>query len=148
MNAGVMLPTPVRARRNPKWPNEWERDWDICEASAAAMLRLQSVPVKFPIAKVMGEIAEGEIEDSFENSTKLSINFDFQEPVFNSMKRPQMGSCLACGNCLAGCPYNAKNSTDKNYLLSAVKVYFLLLHILFNTCRSFIYSYLGFIYII
>ncbi|KAK7842865.1 hypothetical protein CFP56_013311 [Quercus suber] len=37
VNAGVTVPTPVRARRNPKWPKEWERDWDICEASAAAM---------------------------------------------------------------------------------------------------------------
>ncbi|KAJ6361854.1 hypothetical protein OIU78_002296 [Salix suchowensis] len=27
VNAGVMLPTPTRARRNPKWPKEWEMDW-------------------------------------------------------------------------------------------------------------------------
>ncbi|KAJ4705299.1 4Fe-4S ferredoxin, iron-sulfur binding, conserved site-containing protein [Melia azedarach] len=40
-NAGVMLPTPVRAKRNPKWPKECETDWDKCEASAAAMLRIQ-----------------------------------------------------------------------------------------------------------
>ncbi|KAA8518556.1 hypothetical protein F0562_016030 [Nyssa sinensis] len=32
-----------------------------------------------------------------------------------------MSSCLACGNCLAGCPYNAKNSTDRNYLVSAIQ---------------------------
>ena len=65
VNARVMLPTPVHARRNPKWPKEWERDWDDCEASAVAMLRTQSVPVKFPAAKVLGEIADGQIENFF-----------------------------------------------------------------------------------
>ncbi|PQQ17556.1 uncharacterized protein Pyn_26207 [Prunus yedoensis var. nudiflora] len=35
VNAGVMMPTPVRARRHLKWPNDWEKNWDHCEASAA-----------------------------------------------------------------------------------------------------------------
>ncbi|KAJ6406704.1 hypothetical protein OIU84_010253 [Salix udensis] len=121
INAGVMVPTPIRARRNPKWPKEWERDWDICESSAAAMLRIQSSSVKFPIAKVMGEIAEGEFEESIESSVKLSVNFDTEEPPSNPPKLDQISSCFACGNCLVGCPYNAKNSTDKNYLISAIQ---------------------------
>ncbi|KDP37333.1 hypothetical protein JCGZ_06787 [Jatropha curcas] len=121
VNAGVMLPTPIRARRNPKWPKEWERDWDICEASAAAMLRTQNVPVMFPIANVMAEIARAENEETFDNLIKLSINFDVEDSPSNSMKLQKMNSCLACGNCLAGCPYNAKNSTDKNYLLLAIQ---------------------------
>ncbi|KAK0584231.1 hypothetical protein LWI29_009700 [Acer saccharum] len=117
VNAGVMMPTPVRARRNPKWPKDWEGEWNSCEASAATMLRIQSIPVRFPNAKVVGDIAIGEIEDCSEDSMKLSINFDLEEPPSSR----QMGSCLACGNCLAGCPYNAKNSTDKNYILSAIQ---------------------------
>ncbi|KAJ4705296.1 Long-chain-alcohol oxidase FAO4B [Melia azedarach] len=121
VNAGVMLPTPVRAKRNPKWPKEWERDWDSCEASAAAMLRIQSVPVRFPVAKVMGEVAHGVIEEISEDLMKLSVNFDLEERPSNLLKPQQMGSCLACGNCLAGCSYNAKNSTDKNYILSAIQ---------------------------
>ncbi|KAG6770376.1 hypothetical protein POTOM_026057 [Populus tomentosa] len=51
VNAGVMLPTPIRARRNLKWPKEWERDRDICESSAASMLRIQSSSVKFLLQK-------------------------------------------------------------------------------------------------
>ncbi|XP_065857543.1 uncharacterized protein [Euphorbia lathyris] len=121
INAGVMLPTPVRARRNPKWPKEWERDWDTCEASSAAMLRIQSIPVKFPIARVMDEIVEGDSGETLERLMKLSVNFDVEELPSNSMKLQQMNSCLACGNCMSGCPYNAKNSTDKNYLLSAIQ---------------------------
>ena len=132
INAGVMLPTPIRARRNLKWPKEWERDWDVCESSAAAMLRIQSSSVKFPIAKVMGEIAEAEFEANIESSVKLSVNFDVEEPPSNPPRPEQINSCFACGNCLAGCPYNAKNSTDKNYLISAIQACFPLFLILFR----------------
>ncbi|KAI3678468.1 hypothetical protein L6452_37762 [Arctium lappa] len=120
VNAGVMLPTPVRARRNPKWPKEWESDWKACEASASSMLNIQSVPVKFSNAKIMEKLAGDDFNET--SSLKLSINFDVEEQAAAHYKKPKdLGSCMACGNCLAGCPYNAKNSTDKNYLFSAVK---------------------------
>ncbi|CAL5321348.1 unnamed protein product [Camellia sinensis] len=118
---GVMTPAPIRARRNPKWPKEWEKDWEMCEASASSMLRIQSVPIMYPNAKIMKGIVE---EDGFKETSdplKLSVNFDIEEQSSNSSKFQEMGSCLACGNCLAGCPYNAKNSTDKNYLVSSVQ---------------------------
>ncbi|CAL5350593.1 unnamed protein product [Camellia sinensis] len=119
---GVMTPAPIRARRNPKWPKEWEKDWEMCEASASSMLRIQSVPIMYPNAKIMKGIVE---EDGFKETSdplKLSVNFDIEEQSSNSSKFQEMGSCLACGNCLAGCPYNAKNSTDKNYLVSSVQI--------------------------
>jgi ferredoxin len=121
VNAGVMIPAPVRARRHPKWPKEWERNWESCEASAAAMLKIQSVPLKFPSAKILEEVAYGKIGETFDTSVKLSMNFDIEEPITKGMKAPPRGSCLACGNCLSGCPYNAKSSTDKNYILSAIQ---------------------------
>ncbi|KAF9594383.1 hypothetical protein IFM89_030985 [Coptis chinensis] len=110
VNAGVMASTPVRARRNKNWPKDWEKNWEVCEAAASTMLRAQSVPVEFPNAKVMREVAQEEIEECSPSSMKLSINFDKEDSAGS------MASCLACGNCLSGCPYNAKNSTDKNYL--------------------------------
>ncbi|KAF7148441.1 hypothetical protein RHSIM_Rhsim03G0070500 [Rhododendron simsii] len=121
VNAGVMIPTPLRARRNPKWPREWERDWESCEASASAMLRVQSVPTKFPNAKVMEQIVGEEFEETSHGPVKLSVTFDIEDKPNRSLENQGMGSCLACGNCLAGCPYNAKNSTDKTYLVSAVQ---------------------------
>lgn len=121
MNAGIMWSTPVCARKNSKWPKEWECDWDSCEASAAAMLGIQNIPVRFPIAKIMKQIVGDETEEEYcEDSLKLSMNFDFEE-LPTSVKFQNMGCCVACGNCLAGCPYNVKNSTDKNYLLSAIQ---------------------------
>ncbi|KAL8113468.1 hypothetical protein AgCh_020688 [Apium graveolens] len=121
VNAGVMIPTPVRAKRNVKWPKEWENDWEFCEASASSMLRAQRVPTKFQNAKVMEDIIKEEFEVSIESPLKLSINFDEENPPLNSKNSAQMGSCLACGNCLSGCPYNAKGSTDKNYIFSAIQ---------------------------
>ncbi|KAF7147524.1 hypothetical protein RHSIM_Rhsim03G0070400 [Rhododendron simsii] len=121
INAGVMLPTPLRARRNPNWPKEWERDWESCEASASAMLRVQSVPTKFPNAKVMEQTVGEEFEETGHGSVKLSVTFDIEDKPNRSPENQGMGSCLACGNCLAGCPYNAKNSTGKTYLASAVQ---------------------------
>lgn len=120
-----MVPTPVRARRNPKWPKEWERDWEICEASASSMLNIQSIPVKFPSTRVMEEIAKEEMDETSQSLIKLSINFNIEESPSKSLHAQPVGNCLACGNCLAGCPYNAKNSTDKNYLVSAIQVQFL-----------------------
>ncbi|XP_055961325.1 uncharacterized protein LOC130015369 [Mercurialis annua] len=146
VNAGVMLPTPVSARRNSKWPKEWETDWGICEASAAAMLRIQSVPVKFPSAEVMEEIAESDTEGTPESIMKLSMNFDVEECASNSLKLQQMNSCLACGNCIAGCPYDAKNSTDKNYLISAVQanfVFFCVSSFLFYSWLILLIAYLS-----
>ncbi|KAK9126349.1 hypothetical protein Scep_015195 [Stephania cephalantha] len=116
INAGVLVSTPVRARRNPKWPKEWDKDWELCEATASTMLGSQSAPVEFSNDQVMNNIVEEEIEESFRSSINLSINFES-----SSQGKQGLSSCLACGNCLSGCPYNAKNSTDKNYLASAIK---------------------------
>ncbi|XP_077232090.1 uncharacterized protein LOC143866500 [Tasmannia lanceolata] len=119
VNAGVMVSTPVRMRKNPKWPKDWQMDWEVCEASALAMLRPQSVPIEFNNAKVMRHISE-DIEESSMSSIKLTMNFAHEEGP-SSKGTQQLENCLACGNCMSGCPYNAKNSTDKNYLASAIQ---------------------------
>ncbi|XP_034229627.1 uncharacterized protein LOC117638642, partial [Prunus dulcis] len=125
VNAGVMMPTPVRARRHPKWPNDWEKNWDHCEASAAAMLKIQSIPVKFSVGQALEDIAiKEEVGETSETSVKLTVNFDFEDQRPGSTetsKLQEMGSCLACGNCVSGCPYNAKASNDKTYLHSAIQ---------------------------
>lgn len=108
INAGVMISTPARVRRDPRWPKSWEREWDRYEAAASDMLRAKSLPVKFQSSKIMeGAVGEDQYLDS---PIKLSMNLGKEN-----------GSCLACGNCLSGCPYNAKNSTDQTYLVTAVQ---------------------------
>lgn len=115
MNGGVILSTTARARRDPRWPESWKKDWDRYEATASDMLKAQSLQVKFQNSKILEGVMSGEYDKETNDSMKLSMNIEIE-------RSQETGSCLACGNCLAGCPYNAKNSTDKTYLVSAVKV--------------------------
>ncbi|KAL1549281.1 hypothetical protein AAHA92_17408 [Salvia divinorum] len=117
VNAGVILPTPVRARRDPRWPEPWEKDWDKYEAFVSEMLNVQSVPTVFQNSNIMQQVVDNEYDKNIHEQLKLSINFDMED----SRKFQQPVNCIACGNCLAGCPYNAKNSTDKTYLVSAIE---------------------------
>ncbi|XP_072965214.1 uncharacterized protein [Typha angustifolia] len=123
VNAGVLTPAPIRTRRDPKWPKEWNDDWDICQSTASRMLGAHRVPIEFPNARVMEQVVRDEIEDYIPDSIKLSINFG-QDETSKSTGLQQMGNCQACGNCLSGCPYNAKCSTDKNYIASAIQACF------------------------
>ncbi|WP_284449881.1 GMC family oxidoreductase [Spongiibacter tropicus] len=43
---------------------------------------------------------------------------DYPDPYFDG-KGPRRNSCIACGGCMVGCRYNAKNTLDKNYLYFA-----------------------------
>jgi len=42
------------------------------------------------------------------------------DPYFGG-KGPERSTCIACGGCMMGCRYNAKNTLDKNYLYFAEK---------------------------
>ncbi|MBZ5583849.1 MAG: GMC family oxidoreductase [Acidobacteriia bacterium] len=44
----------------------------------------------------------------------------YPDPYFGG-KGPERATCTACGGCMIGCRYNAKNSLDKNYLYFAEK---------------------------
>ncbi|KAH6802776.1 hypothetical protein C2S51_034222 [Perilla frutescens var. frutescens] len=120
VNAGVIISTTARAQRDPRWPKSWEKDWDRYEASASEMLRAQSIPLKFQNSKIMEGVIGEEYGKDIHNPMKLSMNLEIEQ-VSDSRRSQETGSCLACGNCLTGCPYNAKNSTDKTYLVSAVQ---------------------------
>ncbi|XP_057857842.2 uncharacterized protein LOC131066953 [Cryptomeria japonica] len=116
INAGVMAPTPMRARRDPRWPKEWEGSWSSSQARAIKVLQPETIPHQFPSSKVMRDIS-GEIEESTLDPIQTSIKFDQGE----SSAGLHQNACMACGNCLSGCPYNSKGSTDKNYLALAIE---------------------------
>ncbi|MCL4401944.1 MAG: GMC family oxidoreductase [Acidobacteria bacterium] len=44
----------------------------------------------------------------------------YPDPYFGG-EGPDRATCIACGGCMMGCRYNAKNTLDKNYLYFAVK---------------------------
>ncbi|EPS60969.1 hypothetical protein M569_13833, partial [Genlisea aurea] len=122
VNAGVLLPTTVHARKDPRWPKAWENDWDRNLSSALDMLKGQRIPTKFQNSKVMDKVTGDEYDRKINDKVKLSINFDIEEDRVSDPRRNQeQGTCLACGNCLSGCPYDAKLSNDKTYLTAAIQ---------------------------
>ncbi|KAJ8642501.1 hypothetical protein MRB53_004249 [Persea americana] len=111
-----MVPTPARVKRDPRWPKEWQVDWETCEAHAVPMVNPQDNPVESATATAMREAYE-EIEESSPSLVKHSVNFTHEkEPDSNGLE-----PCVACGNCLSGCPHNAKKSNDKNYIALAIQ---------------------------
>lgn len=44
----------------------------------------------------------------------------YPDPYFNG-EGPERATCTACGGCMTGCKFNAKNTLDKNYLYFAEK---------------------------
>src|ERR1051326_7808549 len=42
------------------------------------------------------------------------------DPYFGG-QGPERASCIACGGCMMGCRYHAKNTLDQNYLYLAEK---------------------------
>jgi cholesterol oxidase len=42
------------------------------------------------------------------------------DPYFNG-EGPARATCIACGGCMMGCRYGAKNTLDQNYLFLAEK---------------------------
>ncbi|HUI41973.1 MAG TPA: GMC family oxidoreductase [Terriglobia bacterium] len=45
---------------------------------------------------------------------------NYPDPYFGG-QGPERTTCIACGGCMMGCRYNAKNTLDKNYLYFAEK---------------------------
>ncbi|MCO5589431.1 hypothetical protein L7F22_043398 [Adiantum nelumboides] len=98
---------------------EWrETLWDRAGKRARSMLQAEEVPSHgFHQDRVVDAVS-GEIEDSSRNCVKLSIRFSCGTDPTSSTP---FNACKGCGNCFTGCPYNAKNSVDKNYIAAASK---------------------------
>ncbi|KAI5061106.1 hypothetical protein GOP47_0023611 [Adiantum capillus-veneris] len=119
INGGVVLPTPARTWRDPRWPQEWKETlWDRAEERARSMLQAEAAPSHgFHQDRVVDAVS-GEIEDRSRDCVKLSIRFSRGTDPTSSTP---FNACNGCGNCFTGCPYNAKNSIDKNYIAAASK---------------------------
>ncbi|XXG62726.1 hypothetical protein AAC387_Pa05g1039 [Persea americana] len=119
-NMGQMVSTPVRTKKDPRWPKDWQKDWEAHETLALTMLNPQDPPVEFASAKALKAEAE-EIEESNPTPIKQTINFNSINDPGNVKGTTQLDQCVAYGNCMSGCPYNAKNSNDKNYIALAIE---------------------------
>ena len=109
------------------WKNldDWEKQLEKHYKTAYEMLGAKVNPKFFDADNVLKEIAEAENKSEYFNSPKVAIYFGksdetVADPYFDGMG-PERSGCKFCGQCMTGCPHNAKNTLDKNYLYLAQK---------------------------
>lgn len=104
---------------------DWEAELMPHYHTANRMLGTQTNPSFWPADRVLHDIAvELAQEDTFE-PTGVGIYFGepdvtVDDPYFDG-RGPSRTGCNHCGSCMVGCPNNAKNTLDKNYLYLAEK---------------------------
>jgi cholesterol oxidase len=98
---------------------DWEEELAVHYQTAYKMLGATDTPKLFDADIILQSIAP---KKDFE-PTKVAVFFGEEDktvadPYFNG-KGPERTGCNFCGQCMTGCPNNAKNTLDKNYLYLA-----------------------------
>ncbi len=118
------LPTPKADFFNSgSWQGlaNWEEELAPHYQRAYEMLGATKNPQFFDADKVLQQVAKDHHKKI--NPTPVAVFFGaadklVPDPYFNG-KGPERAGCNFCGQCMTGCPYNAKNTLDKNYLYLA-----------------------------
>ncbi|MCY3681654.1 MAG: GMC family oxidoreductase N-terminal domain-containing protein [Gemmatimonadetes bacterium] len=119
INANVSLKAEDRTFEDPVWPDEIRQDGLIQQGyeRARAMLLPRLYPEdapKLPKLQALEESAQA-MGAKFARAP-INVNFDLDGPNHVGVEqRP----CQYCGDCVTGCNYRAKNTTQMNYLPDA-----------------------------
>lgn len=126
------LPRPNPAFfKSGNWANlrDWKKELEEHYTEAERMLGVTKNPKLFDADLALQKVAGKRGKNHEFEPTNVSVFFgdgsgDTQEevpdPYFNG-EGPARSACTFCGQCMTGCPHNAKNSLDKNYLWLAKK---------------------------
>jgi cholesterol oxidase len=120
INANVCLPPDPRVFDDPCWPQELRDDLSTLVADglrhAEAMLKPMPYPDNFPPLHKLQALEKSAhyLQGKF---YRPPIKVTFQDGV-NHVGVPQH-ACTACGDCVSGCNYAAKNTLIMNYLPDA-----------------------------
>ena len=99
---------------------DWEAELAPYYDQAERMLGVNEVPFLTEPDRIMRDIAdEMGVGETF-HSTPVGVYFgtpgvEVDDPYFGG-EGPTRTGCIKCGDCMAGCKHNAKNTVDKNYL--------------------------------
>ncbi len=101
------------------WKNELKPYYPIAEKMLGATKNPEYFDADLILQKVATSLGK---EKEFE-APNVSVFFgdpenEVTDPFFNGDGPPRKG-CQFCGQCMTGCPHNAKNTLDKNYLFLA-----------------------------
>ena len=122
------LPRPHKAfynRGNWKGLANWETELKPHYETAERMLGAAKNPKFFDADKALLKVAKAYGKEKEFEPANVSVFFGepkktVPDPYFNG-EGPDREGCRFCGACMTGCPHNAKNSLDKNYLYLAQK---------------------------
>lgn len=104
---------------------DWEAELEPFYDQAERMLGVNPVPFLTEPDRIMRDIAEEMGVGETFHSTPVGVWFgtpgvEVEDPYFGG-EGPTRTGCISCGDCMAGCQHNAKNTIDKNYLWLARK---------------------------
>ncbi len=126
------LPRPaVQFFKSGSWAGlaDWEKELEPHYKEAERMLGVAKSPRFFDADLALLDVAKSLGKDSEFKAPNVSVFFgkgngkdeeEVPDPYFNG-EGPARTGCVFCGQCMTGCPNNAKNSLDKNYLYLAQK---------------------------
>ena len=119
INANVSLQAEDRVFEDPVWPDEIRQDGLIQEGykHAMAMLLPKPYPENAPaLSKLQSLEASAQAMGAKFSRPPINVNFDFDGPNHVGVEQQP---CQYCGDCVSGCNYRAKNTTQMNYLPDA-----------------------------
>lgn len=102
---------------------DWESELKPYYKKARTMLGTTTNPRFFDSDNRLKDLALSIDKASAFSPTEVAVFFGeknktVKDPFFNG-KGPDRTGCNFCGQCMTGCPHNAKNTLDKNYLYLA-----------------------------
>jgi len=127
--ANTLYEPMVAFYRDPQWRHitDWQGELAPYFDQAKRMLGVVDNPLRTPSDEVMEKVANDMgVGDTF-HPTPVGVFFGgpgerggqpVADPYFGGAG-PERHTCRACGECMTGCRYNAKNTLVKNYLYLA-----------------------------
>lgn len=120
------LPTPKRNFfTTGSWSDleDWEKELAPYYKTASTMLGAVETPKFFDSDNRLKDLAKSIGKKEAYSPTEVAVFFGdenktVKDPYFRG-KGPDRKGCNYCGQCMTGCPHNAKNTLDKNYLYLA-----------------------------
>ncbi len=129
--AATLLPAPPKVWESGSWAGlaDWKREMPQHYATAARMLGIINNNILGPADRMLQRTAESTgCADTYYH-TQVGIlepregetsGQTFPDPFFGG-EGPERTTCTACGGCIMGCRFRAKNTLDLNYLFLAEK---------------------------
>ena len=127
--AGTLLPPPEKVWESGSWSGlaDWKTEMPRHYETAARILGVTENKILGPADLLLKRVAEISGAGNTFYPTKVSIlqsaegepvGQTFPDPFFQG-EGPPRTTCIACGGCMMGCRYGAKNTLDLNYLYLA-----------------------------